>query len=446
MNRLFEDRTTPAGTQAIQNLIDYLAEDLNRSIEVHGEKSPDALQCLLRLISIEQTIERSEKTHDRIRGYFTMSEEIYGPRSREAANGLFLLGRSHVGLGRFEEGALIIEQSLSRAEDQPSWPPIEPMMEALCQLLENLQKEPNSEKVRHAFVLGLRTLSWLVTFFPTPAPVFALLLERIRPVFESWGFTKDVWGWFVRRCHWRNNSFIGLISVLLEEGMFPSEAQKANVARDGESDESHLLEGFEIVGVTEEHWESSEGFSKAFPVSAAKGEFSLRVERLLAEGCRCLSTTGGVPQVFLVFSPHFIGTRITAFGTGTWSNADKVLCAKTLRRVIAENGADSAMFLAWADIRVPESDDPAQEGVIVVGRDEKSFLAGIQFARKNDGKYVFDEPMVKVADDNFLSEFTSQFSEFTFPVKPGAKTLRRKPAKKKAKMRAKKMVKKGKRK
>ena len=153
----------------------------------------------------------------------------------------------------------------------------------------------------------------------------------------------------------------------------------------------------------------------------AEGELSRRVERLLAEGCRCLETTGELGTVFLIFSPHWAGRRITAFGSTTWSDEEEAVHRKAVAETIAALGADSAMMLAWVDLphrEADESDEFPTEVVLVEARDAKSYMRGLQPARKLDGTYVFEEPMVVVAEKTW-------FSEFTFPVEPEAKAQSR---------------------
>ncbi len=87
------------------------------------------------------------------------------------------------------------------------------------------------------------------------------------------------------------------------------------------------------------------------------------------------------------------------------------------------------MMLTWVEVpqqKSLESDDEPPEAVMVVARDAKSYLRGLQPARKINGEHVFDEPMVRVAENDW-------FSEFTFPVEPAAKKPPEKPVKKKAK-------------
>lgn len=411
MSMLFENRITDEAMQAIQDLTAYVADELQQMIDAYGEESPEAAECFLVLIAIEQIIAPNEEAHARIDRYLTVAEQIYGLDSIEVANGFLLLGWSQAGLGREEEAGLAIKRSSSLPDGKREWPPVDPMLEAMCKFLGRLQSNPDAQSVQHAFVLALHTLSWLVTMCPMNAPAFSECMDRIRPVFESWGFRGDLWEWLMRRCCRAENHFVGLLSVLMEEGMFPPKESSADGSPKREPG-NLIIKGYEIVGMTREHWQSPEGFSGHFPAIAAEGDLSLRVERLLAEGCRCLRSTGELETVFLIFSDHLLGRRITAFGTQTWSDEEKAVCENKVRDTIAEYGADSAMMLTWVDLprqETPKSDNEATEAVMVVARDEKSYLVGLQPAMKVDGKYVFDQPIVRVAKDNW-------FSEFTFPV------------------------------
>ncbi len=430
MDALFENRITPAGIEAIQDSIDHVAQEWQQTIQEHGEESPEAAQCLLALIAIEQIpLPLSEEAHARIQRYVELSEKIYGPHSSEAANGFLLLGRSHAYFERNEEAVSAFEKAVILPGGKRDFLPVESMLEALYQLFTRLKDNGSPESIRHAFVVALCALSWLATYYPKRSPSFSSYLERVCQAFKSWGFKKDVWEWLRRRCNWMDCDFTGLISVLLEEGMFPSEPEKLKKSCESKAEDDDLLKGYAISGIQRKHWSSTEGFSQAFPMSVAEGELSQRVEHLLAEGCRCLSTTKTLEVVFLVFSPHVLGKGITAFGPHGWTDSEIELMKETLWRVVAEEGADSAMMLAWIDLPVKETDEPEDrptEAVMVVARDAKSYLKGLQPVRLIDGKYVFDEPMVVPITEGW-------FSEFTFPVQPSAKKPGRAAEKKKAK-------------
>lgn len=419
METVFEKRITEDGMLAIQEAIDYVAKDWKSTIEAHGEDSPQAAQRLLALISIDQIVEPSADAHAAIERYLALSEQICGPDSLETANGFFLRGWSQAGLDRGKEAEFAIHRSLDLPVGKRDFAPIEPMLEALCDLLDRLQDDPKPEHARLPLVLGVCTLSWLVTYCPLQSPSFPAFVQRLRPVFESRGFTGDTWDWLMRRCHRLHNHVAGLVSVLLEETLVTLGSEKSNDLDESGADDDTLLRRYAITGIKPEHWTSPEGFSKAFPVTVAEGELSLRVERLLAEGCRYLRTMDQLETVFLIFSSHRAGRQISAFGTTTWSEEEKVLFENKVRNTITELGADSAMMLTWVDLpqeKSAESDDQPREAVMVVARDAKSYLRGLQPVRKIQGKYVFDEPAVRVAKDTW-------FSEFAFPVQPTVKEM-----------------------
>ena len=414
---VFENRITEKGMQSLMNLTNLIEQELDQVTRIHGEKSREAAEALLAHCSINQIMEPREEAHASIQRYLAVTEAIYGSHSVEVAAGYLLLGWSHGGLGRHTEAELAIDRSFNLPGGKRDFPPVEPLMVALWSLLDKLREKPAPEDAQHAFVLGVHMLSWLVTYCPIASPSFLLYSERLRTAFESWGYRGDTWEWLMRRCNRVNTHFVGLISVLLEEKVVTIGPKESGNSHESDLDENYLMKGYEISGFKREHWTSDEGFSKAFPITVAEGELSLRVDRLLAEGCRYLRSTGVLGTAFLIFSPHLVGRRITAFGTTTWSKEEEALSTKQVRETIAEHGADSAMMLGWVDLphsEAAESDEVPTEAVLVVARDAKSYFRGLQPARKVDGKYVFDEPMVTVTEDDW-------FSEFTFPVEPAGK-------------------------
>jgi hypothetical protein len=404
MSILFEDRITPAGKQAIQDVIDFIAVELKEAIEAHGEDSPEAAQLLLAFISIDQIAEPREDAHAGIERYLAISEKIYGPDSVETANGLLILGWSHLGLERKEEGRVTMGRALSLPEGKRAFPPIEPMLEVLCEILDKFQNDPKPEHTGLPLVLGVLTLSWLVTYCPSQSPSFPVFTERLRPILESRGFTGDTWEWLMRRCNRADNHLVGLISILIEQGMIPPE-----------------------------------DFSKEFPLTVAEGELSLRVERLLAEGCRRLSATGKLDTAILVFPEPSKGRPVISSSIPNTETErplfhDKLLRAALLdraRKNMARFGANSVMMLDWVEVHLSgNTDEDTTNAVLVLARDAKSYLDGLQPARQIDGKYFFDEPIVRVAKDDWFSQF-----KFSAPRggKPG-RTKGEKP-KKKARMR-----------
>ena len=278
MTILFENRITEDGKHEIGKLRDHIARELDKVTQIDGQNSKESTQHLLAFNSVDQIMEPREEAHASIQRYLALSKELYGLHSIEVANGFLLLGWSHAGLGRDEEAGLAMDQAFSLPEGKRDFPPVEPMLEALCRLLDNLQKNPKPENARLAFVLGVHTLSWLVTYCPIQSPSFPVFVERLRPVFESRGFRGDTWEWLMRRCNRLNNHTVGLISVLLEERLVNVAPKESNDSHKSDRDENSFVRGYAISGIKQEHWTSPEGFSHSFPLMVAEGELSLRVE------------------------------------------------------------------------------------------------------------------------------------------------------------------------
>ena len=419
MKRLFGDRITEAGRDAIRDLIDQVAQQMNQIMKNQGEDS----QHRLILASISFLMEDYERALPFAQSFVAACKTKLQPPDSELRCGFGLLANIFMALEQPEEAQSAIKEVAQVAKQQSGASRLEdPLFDGLILLAETYQQSDDPASVRRTFLFYLMALSWCVTVSERDSPVFNKYVSRLRPVFENFGFSEHRWAWLVRRADHIDNHFVGLVSVLIEEGMLPS---KLTMKRSSQSvaEGDVRLRGYEISGFKEEHWQSDEGFSKAFPVSVAEGELSLRVERLLAEGCRCLETTGELGTVFLIFSPHRAGRKISAFGSTTWSDVEEAVHRKAVADTIAAHGADSAMMLAWVNLphrEEADSEEVATEAVMVVARDAKSYFRGLQPARKVDGHYVFDEPVISVTTDNW-------FSEFTFPVEPAAKAQPEEP-------------------
>lgn len=421
MKRLFEDRITEAGSDAIRDLIDHVAQAVTKIIKNHGENIHEAAQLRLILASMYFLMEEYERALPFAQGFVNACKTKLRPPDSELRCGFGLLANIFMALEQPEEAQSARKEVVRVQKRQGGASRLkDPLFDGLIQLGETYQQSDDPSHVQRAFLFHLMALSWCATVSERDSPIFNKYVSRLRSVFRNLGFNERLWPWLVRRSDNDHNHFVGLVSLLIEEGVLPS---KPTLKCSGQPlpEDDVPLTGYEIYGFREEHWTSDEGFSKAFPVSVAKGELSRRVERLLAEGCRCLETTGELGTVFLIFSSHWAGRKITAFGSTTWSDNDEAVHRQAVAETIAALGADSAMMLAWVNLPHQEradSGEVATEAVMVVARDAKSYMRGLQPARKVDGKYVFEEPMVVVAEKPW-------FSEFTFPVAPEAKAQSR---------------------
>jgi hypothetical protein len=358
--------------------------------------------------------------------YLSESEEIRGENAQEIAHGIFLLYLIYGALHEFKEKLDISKQRYAIRGRINDTEISHDMMENLYGLALAHQGQGDYKNAQRAFLIAL--LALFISRLGSKA-IPRDFVKRISNLLQSLGFPQDFCGWLTRRCQYITNDLIGLVSVLIEQGLFPSETEESDKSSRVEVDAETITTKYEIVLMEDSDWKLPEGFSKEFPASVAEGELSMRVERLLEEGCRCLETTGDLTNVWLVFSSCSTGRRITVFGADTWSDENADVMEETLRRKAEEAGADSVMMLVCVDLRCDKAgqslgflraayDDKA---VTVMARDAKGAVAGMLPANLIEGKYVFEEPIVTGAEEDCLAEFT-------FPVQPGAKVPGPNPA------------------
>jgi hypothetical protein len=97
-------------------------------------------------------------------------------------------------------------------------------------------------------------------------------MERLFQIFQSFGFPGNRWEWLIRRCDFIRTDFVGLVSVLIDEGMFPSERRQLDDASESHLHEVKVMSEYDVVKMMTDHCKSSDGFSKAFPILAAEGD------------------------------------------------------------------------------------------------------------------------------------------------------------------------------
>lgn len=223
MTRLFATRITNAGREPIQDLIDQVAQDLNQTIKTHGEDSLEAARQRMILASMHYTMEEYEDALPLLRSYLTICRARLEPTSDEVFHGLSLLSNTLMGAGRPEEAFSIIEEIADTVKQFGYQQSRDPLLDGLKELAEKYQSGDDPTSVQRTFVLALMILSWCVTVYGGRSPVYGEYLPMMRSVFENFGFDEHLWEWLVKRAHQTDNDFVGLVSVLIDRGLFPSE-------------------------------------------------------------------------------------------------------------------------------------------------------------------------------------------------------------------------------
>lgn len=416
MRRLYSDRITEAGRQAIDDLIHHIAEQPDQTIETQRGDSIEVSRFQWVPPFIYHVTSESERALGLPLLYLPESQQIKGHNADEIAIGLFRLGWMYRASSQPEARAAIFRRHHSIRGQIADEPIAHTMMEELYDLAVAYQRQDDIKGAQRAFLTALLTLCLLVLnegYSPTD------LLERLSDLFQSLGVPHNIWAWLIRRCDFITTDFVGLVSFLIDEGLFPSEARESDDFSKLDVDASTVTNAYEIVLMEEGDWKLSQGFSDEFPVSVAEGELSMRVERLLAEGSLRLRTTDDLSTVLLVFSSNSMGKRITVFGTENWSEEEDIM-TETVGLITGEHVADSAMVLLCVDKPWGQPDESfellqeahSEKGIVVIAGDAKSILVGVQSASQIEGRYLFDEPIVMSTEDDW-------FSEFTFRIQPG---------------------------
>jgi hypothetical protein len=221
MPRLFEDQITQEGRSAVANLIDHIAQPLNQTVG-DAAKIWAALQGLL-LAYMYYLIREYEKANLIIRSYISDSEEWHGEYSSRVLCGLILLSNNYIGWGKLEESRSVLEHVKFVSERCPSFDD-DPLLEGLYGLAVKCQKADDATNEQRAIILSLMALSWCVRY-QSDDDVYTQYAPRLKSVFESCGFVEDHWEWLIQSCKHNLHNLVGLISILLEKRIIPSDAR-----------------------------------------------------------------------------------------------------------------------------------------------------------------------------------------------------------------------------
>lgn len=401
---LFERRRTEHGTRTIEDQIDQLYT--GPAAGKYGWM-PAIIYLLTR---------QYDKALSEAQRYLTTIEEIRGNNAEEMACGLLILKLIYTHLKRSEEAASLDEKFESIRNSIGDIPIHQIVTEALYEMAADYQRQDDPRSNQRAFVMACVTLALSVLMYERHLPMD--LMTRLFLLFQSFGFTQNQWGWLTRRCDFRSTDFVGLISVLIDEGMFPSEATEARDLYESDSNDDQPSNEFEISRMKEQSW-MTPAFSEGFLLSLAAGELSMRAELLLEEAGRWLRDLGGLSALVILFSSHSSGNHITVLEQDTSSEEKMAIFNTILGRRLAEYGADSVMALSFTTFRIqnrgtsltPTLDSYNEEEISVEARDSKSYISGIQRIHRTPGRYELEDPVLSDTTDGC-------FSKFTFPVKP----------------------------
>lgn len=264
MSKLFENKITEAGRQAMTDLTDHVAQIRSQNIETQGSDSIDAAFDGLILASIYYMVGEYKKADPIIRDYIYVAEEIYGLHSDKVLCGLILLSNNCIGWGRLEDSRCALELVKS-VSDRCSASRRDLLLEELDGFAEvcRCAEEPMSN--RRGFILSLMALSWCVRY-PSDHNYHPIIPEvkvaglhdvytgnipRLEVIFQPYGFVGDYWQWLIRHCNNNLNDLVGLISILLNKRLLPVEGRPPLTAEMREEALAALVQEFPVYNETE---------------------------------------------------------------------------------------------------------------------------------------------------------------------------------------------------
>jgi hypothetical protein len=356
--------------------------------------------------------------------YLAANQEIHADNVEEVGCGLAVLKLIYTHMTLPEEAASVDERFESIRDQIGDVPIFRRMIDAFYDLAVAYQGQDDPRNDQRAFLSAFAALALSVSVYKRLLP--PELMGRLFVFFQDLGFPRNRWGWLTRRANFLHTDFVGLVSVLIEEGLFPSGTTELPYLSEPESADGKLGKNYEIARMLQQSWMSS-GFTEDIAISLAEGELSTRVERLIDEGGRCLRDVGELSDLVLFFSSHSTGTHITILERDISSDERRSLSDRIFCGILAERGADSVMWLSLAGTTlsisdkslIPLRDTDADEEIHVEARDSKSYIAGVQHVRRTSTACEFGEPILSDAEDG-------SFSKFTFPLKPITKKTEQK--------------------
>ncbi len=283
MLRIFENRVTPEGRTAAANLIDHVAQLWNQTMETQGAGSFEAALQGLLLAYLYYLMQEYEKADPLIRHYVTVAEEKYGPHSDEVLCGLILLSNNCIGWGRLEDSRSVLEQLKPVAESCLPWR--DPLLEALYDLAVGCQNADGPTNEQRGFILSLMALSWCVRY-ASGDHIYTQYAPRLKSIFEAYGFVNDRWEWLIQSCKHNLHDLLGLISILLEKHLLPSEAQPPLTAEMRDTVLGSLLQEYRLDGEDEYGIQSDGGTRVLTFLCPLCGSRNLRTKMLDAPSRR----------------------------------------------------------------------------------------------------------------------------------------------------------------
>jgi hypothetical protein len=214
MGKSFLCRRTSSGTEAMKNAIEHVRRDLRRAEKRYGWKSLEASEPLLLLGALNYVAKDYARAEPLVARYVAIAQKKVPSNPADTFWGLTLLSDIYADLNRFakclEAGA---KAKLLSYRPDPS--AVDTLSEILVKRVFACSDENTTEGHRRTFIFGLVALCWCVTHGFHRCAAGTKVMNKLVPVFESYGIDHEQWEWVVKHAHLTKYDFVGLLSILL---------------------------------------------------------------------------------------------------------------------------------------------------------------------------------------------------------------------------------------
>jgi len=214
MSKSFLCRRSAEGSAAMKNAIEQIRRELHQAEKNYGPKSREAAELLLILGALNYVAEDYARAEALVVRYVAIATEKTATNPADTFWGLTLLSDIYGDLNRFAD-CLRVSALSERILGQPDLSAVDTLTEVLLTRAFASRDKNTMEGHRQGFIFALVALSWCLSHGLHRCTSGATVLNRLCSFFESYGIGNEHWEWVVKHAHLRKYDFVGLLSTLL---------------------------------------------------------------------------------------------------------------------------------------------------------------------------------------------------------------------------------------
>jgi len=225
MSKLFKRRVTTVGKEALSEALEVVTELRRRTEATYGADSIETANCVLMMGFIHYLDEAFEQAEPIFQSHVETIARQLGTESVEYYSGLHHLISTYISTTNFPKIESFSERWLGSVDMKDETPlpqgPTDPLIESLYDLAVVHNTRGDAFGRRVGFVLAVMALSHCVSRYRQGGVPRKQAMARLRSFVMSLGIDRYDYAWLVRCSDHDENDFVGLLSVIDEEGVFP---------------------------------------------------------------------------------------------------------------------------------------------------------------------------------------------------------------------------------